>query len=137
MQAVEAVIGRKEAVLEVSNLIGHNYALRILPYRMRVARNYYVRGTNNFTIAKRRAQTGDWDGAAALWEKEVPNSKGKLAGRACYNMAIISEINGDLNAAVNWASKSYVDYRNKEALGYLNLLQNRMAKNEQLVQQQQ
>jgi len=137
MRAVEAIMGRKESVLQVSNSIGHNYASRILPYKIRVTRDYYVRGTNNFEIAQRRAQTGDWDGAAVLWEKEVPNPDRKVAGRACYNMAIINEINGDLNTAVDWVSKSYTDYNDKEALHYLNLLRNRIAKNEQLVQQQE
>ena len=136
MKAVEAiVIGRKEDILQVSNYIGHNYALRLFPVKIRVERDYYVKGTNNFEIAKRRAQTGDWDGAAKLWEIEVTNPKKKVAGRAYYNMAIINEINGDLEKAVDWASKSYTDYENKEALGYLKVLKYRIEKNKQLEQQ--
>ncbi|MCH8319014.1 MAG: hypothetical protein IIA88_11070 [Bacteroidetes bacterium] len=137
VKAIKSIMGRKEAVLQVSNKIGHNYALRILPYRIRVSRHYYVRGTNNFKIAKRRAQTGNWDGAAELWDKEVSNPKGKVAGRACYNMAIINEINGDLNAAVEWASKSYTDYENKMALQYINVLKYRIERNKQLQQQRE
>ena len=135
IKAIKSIMGRKEAVLQVSNKIGHNYALRILPYRIRVSRRYYVTGTDNFKIAKRRAQTGNWDGAAELWDKEVSNPKGKVAGRACYNMAIINEINGDLNAAVEWASKSYTDYKDKMALQYINVLKYRIKRNKQLQQQ--
>ena len=51
----------------------------------------------------------------------------KIAGRACYNMAIINEINGDLNAAMDWASKSYTDYDISNALRYVNILKNRLA----------
>ncbi|MBW2003909.1 MAG: hypothetical protein JRI72_04745 [Deltaproteobacteria bacterium] len=69
-------------------------------YRIRVARHYYVRGTTNFKIVKRRAQTDNGDGVAELCNKEVSNPKRKVAGRACYNMAIINEINDVLNAAV-------------------------------------
>jgi hypothetical protein len=137
MRAVDAIIGRKESVLQMSRSIGQNYASRILPYKIRVTRDYYVRGTNNFEIAKRKAQTGDWDGAAFLWEKEVPNPDGKVAGRACYNMAIINEINGNLSTAIDWASKSYTDYNDKEALHYVNILKDRIVQNDQLVQQQQ
>ena len=137
VNAVKAVMGRKEAVLQVSNNIGHRYALRILPYRLRVSRHYYVRGTNNFKIAKRRAQTNDWDGAAELWNDEVGNSKRKVAGRACYNMAIINEINGELNNAIEWASKSYTDYKNRKALSYLRVLENRIRRNNLLQQQKQ
>lgn len=135
VKAIKAIIGRKEAVLQVSRTIGNRYALRILPYSIRVSRDYYVKGTANFEIAKRRAQTGDWDGAAELWYKEVSNPNGKIAGRACYNMAISSEINGDLNEAVEWVSKSYADYKDKKALKYLDILKYRMDRNNQLQQQ--
>lgn len=131
-KALESILGRKDAVLDISNRMGHNYASRILPYRIRVSRQYYVRGTNNFKIGKRRAQTGNWDGAAELWAKEVSHPKRKVAGRACYNMGIISEINGDLDAAVDWTSKSYTDYKNKKALQYLNVLKRRIERNIQL-----
>ena len=137
VKAAEAITGRKEAVLQISNNMGHTYALRTYPFRIRVTREYYVRGTNNFEIGKRRAQTGDWDGAAQLWEIETKNPNRKIAGRGCYNMAIINEINGDLIAAKNWASKSYVDYKDKNALRYLRILENRMAKNALLAEQSQ
>ncbi|MEN8247908.1 MAG: DUF6340 family protein [Bacteroidota bacterium] len=131
-KAIEAINSRKDAVLEVSKRIGQDYALSIFPYRTRVSRDYYVRGSDNFKIAKRRAQTGDWDGAADLWNLELSNAKRKVAGRAHYNMAIISEINGDMDAAIDWASKSYVDYKDKNALKYLNILKNRVERLKQL-----
>ncbi|WP_367229672.1 DUF6340 family protein [Flavobacterium enshiense] len=135
--AVEAVLGRKQNVLQLSNHLGSDYALKTLPYKIRVSRDYYVKGTSNFEIGKRRAQTGNWDGAAELWEKEINNSDPEIAGRACYNMAIINEINGNLEAAVNWASKSYSDYGDKLALRYLNVLKNRQYKKQQLESQLQ
>ena len=135
VKAIEAVIGRKEAVLQTSTYIGNLYGLDTNPKRRRISRDYFVAGTDNFVTAKRRAQTGDWEGAASLWEKEVASTNPKVAGRACYNMAIINEINGDLEAAMDWASRSYADYNNKEALHYVNLLKRRMAQNEQLRQQ--
>ncbi len=133
VNAVKAiVVDRKEKIIQVSNYIGQNYADRLLPYHRRVRREYYVKGTDNFEVAKRRAQTGDWDGAAELWEREVDNGKSKIAGRAYYNMAIINEINGELEEAVNWASKSYSDFNNKEALDYVNVLKGRIHRNEVL-----
>ncbi len=135
VKAALAIIEREEAVLQRSNDIGHIYAQRIFPYKTRVSRDYYVRGTDNFKIAKRRAQTGNWNSAAELWDKEVLNPKGKIAGRACYNMAIINEINGDLDTAIEWASKSYTDYKDKEALQYLKILNHRVARDNQLKQE--
>ena len=132
VKAIETIIGRKEAVLNISDKIGQSYAQRILPYTIRVSRDYFVKGTDNFVTAMRRAQTGKWDSAAELWAKEVDNPKGEIAGRACYNMAIINEINGNLDTAVEWASKAYSDYNNKLALKYLNILKRRINKNKQL-----
>jgi hypothetical protein len=126
--AASALVGRKDAVNQVSNKAGHGYALRIIPFRLRVMRDYYVKGTNNFKIAKRKAQVGKWDEAGLLWEKETANSSTKIAGRACYNMAIINEINGDLESALKWAQKSYEDTNNKLALRYVRILENRQYK---------
>jgi hypothetical protein len=134
--AASALVNRKDAVNQVSNKAGHGYALRIIPYRLRVMRDYYVKGTNNFVIAKRKAQVGKWDEAGLLWEKETSNPSTKIAGRACYNMAIINEINGDLESALKWAQKSYEDTNNKLALRYVRILQNRRYKTDILNMQE-
>jgi len=128
--AFETIKNRKNEVLRISNNLGLNYANQIVPYTIRERRTYFVRGNDYFKIAQRKAQTGDWDGAAVLWEKETLNKNPKIAGRAYYNMAIINEINGDLNAAIDWASKSYSNFNNREALNYLRILRNRVAKNQ-------
>jgi hypothetical protein len=120
--AAAALVDRKQAVKEVSVKAGQSYALRLLPTQLRVTRDYYVKGTDNFKIAKRKAQTGNWDQAGELWKSETTNPKAKIAGRACYNMAIISEINGNLDVAVEWAKKSYEDYNNRLALRYIDIL---------------
>ncbi|SEP80050.1 DUF6340 family protein [Flavobacterium urocaniciphilum] len=135
LKAFETILGRKDAVINVSKNMGYEYALRILPYNHRVSRDYYVKGTNNFAIGQRRAQAGKWDNAAELWLLETNNHDPKIAGRACYNMAIINEINGDLDKAIEWATKSYTDYNDKIALRYLNVLKNRKAKTNQLEQE--
>jgi hypothetical protein len=119
------IIDRKDAVRDAGFKTGQAYALRILPHSFRAERDYYVKGTNNFKIAKRKAQTGNWNEAGGLWEKETNNQKGKIAGRACYNMAIISEINGELDKALGWAQQAYEDYKNRLALRYVRILENR------------
>lgn len=124
--AASALTDRKEAVKQTGNNAGREYAMRLLPYQIRVDRDYFVKGTDNFKIAKRKAQTGNWDQAGELWQKETQNPDGKIAGRACYNMAIISEINGDLETSIEWAEKAYEDYNTKQALDYLGILRYRI-----------
>ena len=122
-----ALLGRKEEVKKAGNGAGEDYATRIIPYSLRVSRYYYVRGNESFSVAKRMAQAGDWDAAANIWRQATNSPSGKVAGRACYNMAIISEINGDLNGALQWAKKAYEVYRTPYALNYVNILQRRQS----------
>ncbi|MBV8253150.1 MAG: hypothetical protein JO154_11135 [Chitinophaga sp.] len=134
--AAGALINRKEAVKQASAQAAQYYGMRIIPYRTRVTRDYYVKGTDNFRTARRKAQTGNWDGAAELWKKETTNASKSVAGRACYNMAIICEINGELELAIKWSQKAYEEYNNRLALKYIRLLKNRQAGNALLQQQQ-
>jgi hypothetical protein len=133
--AAAALLERKDAVKQAGIKAGAQYALRIVPYSVRVSRDYYVRGTDNFRVARRKAQTGNWDGAAALWQQETSNTDAKVAGRACYNMAIIGEINGDLEQATGWAQKAYEQYANKLALRYVRILERRKEDNAVLSEQ--
>lgn len=130
VNTVEAMMGRIESIKQQSNRMGAVYANRLIPYQTKVTRDYFVKGTGNFKIATRKARTGNWDGAGELWKKETENSKRKIAGRAHYNMAILSEINGDLDMAIQWAQKAYENYNNRLALEYVNKLKVR----KQLVQ---
>jgi tetratricopeptide (TPR) repeat protein len=134
--AANAIIGRGEAVKAVGYETGKAYAGRIIPRWIRVSRDYYVKGTDRFAIAKRKAQTGNWDKAAELWQQETTNSQGKIVGRACYNMAIINEINGNLPKAIEWAQLAYENYNNKLALRYVNILKRRL-QGEQILQDQE
>ncbi len=132
LNTTEALLGRKEAIKQSSNRMGHDYADRIIPYWVNLTREYFVKGTNNFKIATRKANTRNWDGAGELWLIETKNPKRKIAGRACYNMAILNEINGDIDKAMEWAQKSYENYNNKLALQYVNMLRYRKKSNQRL-----
>ena len=52
-------------------------------------------------------------------------------------MAIINEINGDLETAKTWAQKAYADYKIKLALDYVRILENRAYNQEVLKYQEQ
>ncbi len=133
--AAAALMNRKEAVKQTGYKGGQSYAYRILPYSIRVSREYYVKGNDNFKIAKRMARVGNWNDAAELWKKEITNPSTKIMGRACYNMAIINEINGDLDAAIDWAQKAYVYSNKRLAMNYVNILKNRKSRNIRLQNQ--
>ena len=134
--AAAGLIGRKDAVKQTANAAGHEYGASISPRWIRVSRDYYVKGNDALERAKRKAQTSNWDEAASIWEQETKNSDNKIAGRATYNMAIISEINGELEAAIGYAQKAYEDYRDKLALRYVRILRDRQYMRETVKRQQ-
>jgi len=123
--AAKALIERKEAVRQVGNMAGIAYAYSVIPAWMRVSRQYFVKGNSSFKIARRKAESGNWNGAGQIWLDQTRDYKGKVAGRACYNMAIISEVNGQLDEAIRWAQRSYEDYNTKLALRYVKILEGR------------
>lgn len=137
VSAAAAITDRKDAVNRESYNLGLSYAQSIVPYQTKVSRTYYVRGNDKFKAAKRRAQTGNWEGAAELWMEETKNPNAKIAGRAFYNMAIIHEIRGDIGRAQRCARQAYEDFDNKSALRYLNLLKNREKRLARLAYQRQ
>lgn len=131
--AAKALIGKSEAVKRVGMDAGKLYAAKINPFWLRVHRNYFVRSKNSaFDLAKRKAQTGNWDEAAEIWLAETKNPDPKTAGRAYYNMAIIHEINGQLDEAISWAQKSYENYKIRLGLDYVRILRQRK-ENEKLL----
>lgn len=134
--AASVLLGKKEAVKQAGNDAGQAYAGRVLPYWIRVSRTYFSAGNDVLKTANRKALSGNWNGAGELWLQETKDQNGTAAGRACYNLAIISEINGDLDGAIQWAQRSYEDYRVKIALNYLSILRNRKVKSEVLENQQ-
>lgn len=134
-EAYRAIEGRRDTLVKQSKVAGSNYGLRLLPYEDSVERLYYARGSQNLDLAHTFIKSGDWQGAFQLWEKELENSNPNIVGRACFNMAVRYEINGDLNRAMEWASKSQLDYHNKKALAYLDQLQYRFSQNQILEQQ--
>ncbi len=135
VKALETVAKRKENVIEISKILGTEYSQRVLPQQFTVSRSIYVRGSENLKAANRYINVGDWDGAAELWKKDVNNEKSKIAGRATYNLALISEIDGDLEKAIEWANISYLTHNNKMALAYVNILKDRLASQKVLEEQ--
>ncbi|MEJ2585723.1 MAG: DUF6340 family protein [Robiginitalea sp.] len=111
VEALNSIANRKERILDLSRENGFQYGGRLEPARIRVSRDYFVRGTESFVRGKRLARTGAWDAAARLW---------------------VNEINGNLDEALDWAREAYATYGNRQALRYLRVLEYRKSQNQTL-----
>jgi hypothetical protein len=66
-----------------------------------------------------------YDEAAQYW-REMAGSKNKmLRSKAEYNLALISELNGDLDRALEWGLKSFYSYYRYQTEAYLKKLKER------------
>ena len=132
VDALQAIDKRRETLIEQSKSSGNTYGQRMQPQKLDVQRDYYVTGTRNFVLAEDEIQNGAYGQAIALWEEEIANPKARISGRACYNLAVMNEFNGDLNAALDWAIKSYGLYKEDLTLDYITTLERRQAQTDVL-----
>lgn len=127
VEALQAIDKRRELLLAQSKNSGSAYAKRMLPQQLSVFRNYYAVGSKNLALADDKIQEGAYYDAMRLWEEEITEGKPRIVGRACYNLAVMNEFNGNLNAALNWATKSYEFHHKEATLEYITALEIRQA----------
>ena len=126
---------KRSCINSAGRFAGEMFAIRISPNWVWVSRYYYVKGNDQFKEAKKYVKLNDWKGAAKIWSKYTASIDPKIAGRACHNMALAAEMEGDLQAAADWAKKAYVNYNVKSDLTYLNQLTYRISQQAQLNEQ--
>jgi len=126
--AVKLLIDKTEALKQVSYDAGVSYGVRIAPIPIQITREFYQKPKRNFDLAKGRRQADArlWQEAAETWENGVNSAKRKAAGRLAYNTAIAYEVLGEFDLALKWAQTAYVDYGNKKAKEYSDMLHYRL-----------
>ncbi len=89
-------------------------------------RSYFARGDANLKQAAQLVNAGQWGSAIALWKDtaEKTNSK-SLKSKAEFNIALGYELNGDLDASIEWALKSYNTMYRTNTYNYLETLKRR------------
>lgn len=110
------------AVRNTGNYIGDNSARKYLPIVVRQDRVIFKRGNDQMKVAWRKATTNDWTGAMEKWNALSKSVNSKVAGRACYNMALGCEVTGKIDLAKSWAQQAYTDYKVRKARNYLYVL---------------
>jgi hypothetical protein len=63
--------------------------------------------------------------AEEYWSKMAASDNKKIRSKAEYNLALIHELDGDLDGAMDWGLKSFYSQYRKQTENYLKKLQNR------------
>jgi hypothetical protein len=98
---------RKDAVLTAADIKGTDFANFLIPHWTKVDRMYYKSGHVDLKKTDALIQEGKWMEAAAIWKANVDNRNKRISAKCMYNLALANEINGNMDAAIDWAVKSY------------------------------
>ena len=98
---------RKDAVMNAAYIAGTNTTKYLIPHWVEVERLYYQTGQVDLKPANKLVEEGKWTEAAKLWKQQVNSPNKMIAAKCMYNMAVACEMNDQLEAALEWAVKSY------------------------------
>lgn len=98
--------GTKAILMEVSENLGRFFGAKIIPAWIPVERMYYKSNNHEMLQAEQYAHNNDWIKAAEIWNKETINKNRKIVAKACFNMALACEMEGEMDEAIDWLNKS-------------------------------
>lgn len=104
--ADEDLISYKDALYEISYNSGKKFLEEIAPYWKEIERIYFDYYSNDMSKGNRYAAQSLWLKAAQVWRPVAEQSKGTKTAYAAYNMAIASEMTGQLDLAMLWLKKA-------------------------------
>ena len=114
---------------------GLKYGQRISPSWFEVPRFYYTSGGEAMREAGKKAASRDWKGAAEIWKKLAYQDNERIAAKACFNMALVCEIEDLLIPSLDWAIKSYFIKQDPVTKDYIDQLKVRHQKQKVLKNQ--
>lgn len=121
--------------------LGKAFGAKVIPTWIQVERMYYASNNLEMLKAEKFAKNNEWIKAAEIWRIMTKNKNTMIAAKASYNMALVCEMEGHLDAAIDWLVQSYSTLKenNKEhkenCQRYINLLAMRKKEIEKLAKQ--
>ena len=107
---------RQEAVLKAAELSAINFVHFLVPHWIQVERLYYRSGNYELKQVEKYIEEGKWLEAAKIWKKNVNNPNKQIAAKCTYNLGLACEMEGDIDAAIDWVVKSFHLLENKNEI---------------------
>ena len=120
------------SLVEVAKQNASGFTKEISPYWSKEVRQFYIYGNDDLYRAGSYALDGYWEDATDIWYQLTNSTSERIAERAKYNMILASEVSGDYELAKEWAKKVIADYKNDNAVKYLEIIQRRMTEVERI-----
>lgn len=111
---------RLDAVFNAADIAGSRFAEFLVPHWIEVDRMYYQSGHLELKKTDDLINENRWLEAAEIWKKNTTSTNKQIAAKSMFNMALACEMNGDMDAAMDWAIKSFYVFGNKNQLHAFN-----------------
>jgi len=108
---------------------------------IKVFRSYYRSNNTKMQLAEKYLLDGNWLNAAEIYNQLTTSKNRNISAKATFNMALVCEMEGNVNAAIDWTVGSFEAYNQKNpvhlanCMEYVNLLSKRRKELEKLEKQ--
>jgi hypothetical protein len=101
----------KLLVENTAEYFGKSFVSKLIPSWTRTDRSYYISKNIEMKKAEEFCKNGDWLKAAEIYRKYIRSKNMNISAKSKYNMALICEMEGNIDAAVDWLYKSKSDLK--------------------------
>ncbi len=124
-EALSRLPNRSRAVEEAGFLAGENYATRIVPGWSTVRRTFLTSGSRLYRGIRKKLKRRLWGDLQEIWERGVASEDPRTKAVAWYNMAILEEMEGNLDSSVELLEKAVETSNLPRAVSYLATIRDR------------
>lgn len=96
----------KEALIGGGLASAKDIANDISPEWKDEIRKYYITGNKKIDTAIQLIKENKWKEASEIWKKYSSVASKSMRSKIEFNLALAAEMNGDIDLAINWATKS-------------------------------
>lgn len=126
-QSLKTKDNREWLAYTLANELGFKINETFAPYWVSVRRDMILGSSDGLQKAGALASKDKWKEAAKIWQIMTKDDNVKVASVACYNMALVCEVQGRLDLSLAWLDKSDQLYEISFSENYRNVLNYRLS----------
>jgi len=117
----------KECLVQTGIQVALDLDSRLSPAWIRDRRGYFLIENDDFPRISKWVEQNDWQSAYDYWLPYAKSGKKSVSSKAQFNLALASEMLGNIDEAIQWANQSYQTSYRGQTEQYLNKLGQRRA----------
>jgi hypothetical protein len=85
---------------------GKAFGSKLIPSWTKIERGYCHSKNREMLKAEEFCKTGEWLKAAEIYKRQTKSKNKDISTKAKYNMALVCEMEGNIDAAIDWIARS-------------------------------